>query len=372
METVRKSNRSAILKFINDNGPVSRKDLAQVIGLTPAAVTQICTDLLGEGILVESGTNSESQGAGRKKILLDINYDVAYVFAITIEPEDTVIALSNLQGKQIALKKRKTSSEKSPEEFLGELAKVCLSMMEENPRIVKKIAAVGVGVTGLVDQNRGISSKAYGIWEEPVDVRGVLSQRLNMPVLVENNVNALAIAELIYGTGREHDNLMVIKWGPGVGCAMIIDQQVYEGRHNKAAELGHFIVEPNGVRCSCGRRGCLETKISYQALNKIRPFGESDLGEAYEEAKKEGKEKAFDEAIDIFARSVVNSATIMAPNRIVLTGGLFSSQVIRERMVEACGNYDASWGEGRVVYSELSDRENYLGPVAICAKYLLF
>lgn len=372
METVRKSNRSAILKFINDNGPVSRKDLAQVIGLTPAAVTQICTDLLGEGILVESGTNSESQGAGRKKILLDINYDVAYVFAITIEPEDTVIALSNLQGKQIALKKCKTNNGKSPEEFLGGLAKVCLSMMEENPRLAQKITAVGVGITGLVDQSRGISSKAYGIWKEQVDVRQILSERLNMPVLVENNVNALAIAELIYGTGREHDNLMVIKWGPGVGCSMIIDKQIYEGRHNKAAELGHFIVEPNGIRCSCGRRGCLETKISYQALNRIRPFSETDLGEAYEAARKEHNEDAFDDAIDIFARSIVNSATIMAPNRIVLTGELFQSRVIREKLIEACGSYDASWGQGRVVYSELGDKENYIGPVAICAKYLLF
>lgn len=372
METVRKSNRSAILKFINDNGPVSRKDLAEVIGLTPAAVTQICTDLLGEGILVESGTNAQSQGAGRKKILLDINYDVAYVFAINIEPEYTVIALSNLQGKQIALKKCKTKGEESPGDFLDELAQVCLAMKEEHKAKAKNIAAVGVGITGLVDKTQGVSSKAYGIWEEQVDIRQILSKALGLPVLLENNVNALAVAELIYGTGREHDNLMVIKWGPGVGCAIIIDQQVYEGRHNKAAELGHFIVEPSGAQCSCGRRGCLETKISYQALNKIRPFSQSDLGFAYEAAKREHREKAFDDAIDMFARSIVNSATIMAPNRIVLTGELFQSQVIREQLIQSCGSYDASWGEGRVVYSELWDRENYIGPVAICAKHLLF
>ena len=174
METVRKSNRSAILKFINDNGPVSRKDLAQVIGLTPAAVTQICTDLLGEGILAETGTNSKSQGAGRKKILLDINYDVAYVFAITIEPEDTVIALSNLQGKQIAIKKCKTDGEKPPEEFLGDVAKSCISLKEAHPKIAKKLTMAGVGIPGLVDESQGISSKAYGIWDEPVDVRGIL------------------------------------------------------------------------------------------------------------------------------------------------------------------------------------------------------
>ena len=372
METVRKSNRSAILKFINDNGPVSRKDLAEVIGLTPAAVTQICTDLLKEEILVESGTNAKSQGAGRKKILLDINYDVAYVFAINIEPEYTVIALSNLQGNQIALRKCKTKGEENPKDFLEELAQVCATIKEEHKKVAKRIVAAGVGITGLVDQAHGVSSKAYGIWEEQVDVGPMLSEALGIPVLVENNVNALAVAELIYGMGREHDNLMVIKWGPGVGCAIIIDQQVYEGRHNKAAELGHFIVEPNGAQCSCGRRGCLETKISYQALNKIHPFSEANLGMAYEEAKREHREKAFDDAIDMFARSIVNSATIMAPNRIVLTGELFQSQVIRDQLIRSCGSYDASWGEGRVVYSELWDRESYIGPVAICTKHLLF
>lgn len=372
METVRKSNRSAIIKFINDNGPVSRKDLAEVIGLTPAAVTQICTELLREEILIESGTNAKSQGAGRKKILLDINYDVAYVFAINIEPEYTVIALSNLQGKQIDLKKCRTKGGENPKDFLEEVAQVCIAMKEEHKNIAKKITAVGVGITGLVDQIQGVSSKAYGIWEEQVNVSQILSEALGLPVLVENNVNALAVAELIYGTGREHDNIMVIKWGPGVGCAIIIDQQVYEGRHNKAAELGHFIVEPNGAQCSCGRKGCLETKISYQALNKIRPFHESGLGVAYEEAKREHREKAFDDAIDIFARSIVNSATIMAPNRIVLTGELFQSRVIREKLIQSCGSYDASWGEGRVVYSELWDRENFIGPVAICTKHLLF
>lgn len=67
METVRRRNRAAILKYINDHGPASRKDLAEVLGLTPAAVTQICTDLFEEGILIETGINVKSSGAGRKK-----------------------------------------------------------------------------------------------------------------------------------------------------------------------------------------------------------------------------------------------------------------------------------------------------------------
>lgn len=368
METVRKRNRATILKFINDSGPVSRKDLADVTGLTPAAVTQICTDLLQEGILVETGMDAENQGAGRKKILLDIDYDYAYVFAINIEPEYSVVALSNLCGNMVAYDRCKTDTGVAPEVFLNRLAQTCQKMKTEHPKIAQKVIAVGVGITGIVDKTNGVSKKAYGIWGSEVAVGDLLSKAMDLPVYVENNVNAFARAELFYGTGRQHDNLMVIKWGPGVGCAMIIDQEVYEGRHHKAAELGHFIVDPQGERCRCGRRGCLETIISYQALNKIVPFEQKDFGAVYLEHRAQG----FDEAIDIFARSIVNSATIMAPNRIIITGALFQGAEIREALIQACGRYDATWKEQRVLYSELSDREGYIGPVAICAKQILF
>lgn len=372
METVRKSNRSILLKFINDNGPVSRKDLADVTGLTPAAVTQICNDLLAERILLETGRNAKSHGAGRKKILLDINYDVYYVFAITIEPEQSVIAVSNLRGEKVAIKKVKTDASVKAEDFLQYLAACCRGLVEEKPQISEKTVAAGVGITGLVDSENGSSTKAYGIWDYEVDVRRILSEELQMPVYVENNVNAFAMAELFYGAGKEHDNLMVIKWGPGVGCAMIIDQSVYRGRHRKAAELGHFILDKDGERCHCGRRGCLETKISYQALNKIQPFAEEKFGEIYEKAEREGTAAGFDEANDLFARSIVNSATIMAPNRIILSGSLFRSEIIRKKLIAACGEYDSAWGEGRVIYTGLSDKEEYIGPVALCVKNLLF
>ncbi len=372
METVRRNNRAAILNYINTNGPVSRKDLAAIIGLTPAAVTQICTDLLSERILVEVGTNAESQRAGRKKILLDINYDVAYVFSINIESEFTTVALSNLKGDMVELERCHTDTKHSPEEFLIRMGKLCLEMLEHYPELSEDVVAVGVGVPGLVNAKEGISEKAYGIWDEAVDVKTVLGKVLAYPVFVENNVNALARAELLFGIGKDQNHLMVIKWGPGVGCAMIIDQDVYEGRRNRAAELGHFIVDPDGELCSCGRRGCLETKVSYQALNQIRSFDELEFEEAYLAAEKDGCAEPFEEAIDIFARSIVNSATIMAPHLIVITGSLFRGQIIRRKIMDACVKYDPSLVDGRILYSILSERESYIGPVATCAKHLLF
>ncbi|WP_456109741.1 ROK family protein [Roseburia hominis] len=372
METVRRKNRAAILKYINDGGPASRKDLAGVLGLTPAAVTQICTDLMEEGVLAETGINVERSGAGRKKVLLDLNYDAAYVYAINVEPQYTTVAISNLKGEKIALERIGTNPDIPAEEYLMQIAKLCRKLGEKYPNEAAKIAAVGVGVTGIVDKQNGISKRAYGIWDEEVNIVQILGGAFTVPIYVENNVNAFAMAELLYGTGREHDNLMVIKWGPGVGCSIIIDQEIYEGRHSKAAELGHFIVEKNGERCKCGRCGCLETKVSYQALCKIELFEEKEFGEVYRKSKGKPARVAFDEAIDVFARSIINSATIMAPNRIILTGVLFEDESVRYALTTACAGYDESWGEGRVLYSALADRESYIGPAAVCAKQLLF
>lgn len=372
METVRRSNRAAILKYINDHGPASRKDLAEVLGLTPAAVTQICTDLFEEGILIETGINVKSSGAGRKKVLLDINFAASYVCAMTIEPEYTTVALADFRGEVVATERCKTDISVPPEVYLNRLAQTAKCLMTTYGDETKELAAVGVGITGLVDKENGSSIKAYGIWDEPVEIAEILGHQFQVPVYIENNVNAFAMAELLYGTGKEHDNLMVIKWGPGVGCAIIIDQEIYEGRHAKAAELGHFIVEKNGAPCKCGRRGCLETKVSYNALCEIAPFAEEHFGEMFIQNQGNAIGTQFMEAMDLFARSIVNSATIMAPNRIILTGCLFENPCVREALITACSSYDASLGADRIQYSGLAQKEHYIGPVAICAKMLLY
>lgn len=304
--------------------------------------------------------------------MLDLNYDAFYVYAINIEPQYTTIAVSNLKGVQTAVRRVQTKRDISAEEFLLQIVDICRQLGAENVEVADRIAAVGVGVTGIVDKKSGVSKRAYGIWNEEVAIAQIFGRELEFPVYVENNVNAFAIAELLYGTGKENDNLMVIKWGPGVGCSVIIDQEIYEGRHSKAAELGHFIVEKDGELCKCGRRGCLETKVSYQALCRIEPFEENSFGEIYRKSEGTAKRKEFGHAIDIFARSIINSATIMAPNRIILAGVLFEDRGVREALTKACADYDESWGEGRVLYSALAEREGYIGPVAVCAKQLLF
>lgn len=385
LEMVKKRNRDSILRFLNQAGPISRKDIATALGLTPAAVTQICGEFMTGGLLVEKGIQEEESRAGRKKVLVDINYKYRWILGINIETERTSIALADLAGQPAGLKELPTEHTMQPEQFLHKIASVCREMIAEAGKKEMEIVGVGVGITGLVDRENGKSIHAYGIWNEEVPVASILGKELNLPVILENNVTCFALAELIYGIGREKDNLLFVKWGPGVGSAIVADNKIYEGRNGKAAELGHYIIEKDGKPCTCGRKGCLETKISthslkawlkenlsreetpnwYEILNgNADAVNLNNLGELLEHMDPKVKQYAG-EAMDRFARAIINCMTILAPNRVILFGPMFRFPSLREQLIADCSYYDESYNASNIIYTELSEREAYIGPIAL-------
>lgn len=359
MERVRQKNRSLILRYINNKGPASRKEIARESGLTQASVTQITTALIEEGILKEVGTSGvKSSNPGRREIFLDIEAGRYLTYAVNMEPDKTTIAICDFLGnlilgpdKKPMLRQLPTDKEAKPEQFLDAICQVCTEMSSAlKAKIRTRIENFSFAITGIVDRENGIARRAYGIWNEEVDVRGLINAKLGLPVLVENNVDAFATAVLFFGAGRKYDNLLVIKWGPGVGSSVVIDSHIYHGRHEKTAELGHTIVDPNGKPCVCGRRGCLETIVSADALSQL------------------GTEEEKQAVIDVFARAIVNSGTILAPNRIVLYGALSDQDALREELIRGCAAYDPSFGEKRILHSSLIGKESYIGPVALYAQ----
>ena len=365
MEAVKKRNRSSILRFINSEGPISKKDIADRLSLTPAAVTQICGEFMESGLLVERGIEDEEVvRAGRKKVLIDIAPGYCYIFGINIDPEHTEVALCDLKGNALNEKTIATEGSLSPREFLGRIGGICAALREEAGIPSERIAGIGVGITGRVDKERGISEHAYGIWKEPVGLAELLAEQTGLPVRVENNVNAFAAAELLFGMGQQHDNLLLVKWGPGVGSSILVRNHVYDRNHGRAAELGHVIVEKDGAPCSCGRRGCLETRVAGQVLQRRFPgFPERIASE---------QEPLLMQEIDLFARTLVNAATILLPEKVILYGGLFRYSWLREALVAACSHYDQRFDGNYICYSRLSGREAYIGPVAFFIKEEIF
>ncbi len=396
LENVKVRNRSAILSLLNSQGAMPRKDIARKVGLTPAAVTLLCTEMMEEGILVEKGELQEEKRAGRKKVLIDINYECKYVVAVSIETNVTWITISNIKGQALADRSIATETQIPPEEFLTNLAKECKVLLWEHGKKQEDMLGMGICIPGIVDRQRGISVHAYGIWKVQVDVRRVMEEVMQCAVIVENNVKAFAEGELAYGLGKTGDNLLFVKWGPGVGSAIVTNNQIYEGREHRAAEIGHYIIEPKGILCRCGRRGCLETRVSTKAIaEKIKSvYSQESMPQLYQITEGDAEKitedaliqwvqreeliadpavmEILDKSIERMARAIVNVMTILAPDNTVLYGSMLENEVIRSLFMKYCREYDSGYTEEYIKPSKLSDKIYYIGATAIVTRRLFF
>lgn len=128
------------------------------------------------------------------------------------------------------------------------------------------IAAVGVGAAGYVDKARAIVMFAPNIAWRDVNLKAELEERIQLPVVVENDANAAAWGEFTFGAGHDIDDLLMVAVGTGVGGGVVLDGELYRGAFGVGAEIGHMRVVPDGILCGCGNRGCLEQYGSGTAL----------------------------------------------------------------------------------------------------------
>ena len=157
LENVKLSNRSSILLLLNNNGAMSRKDIAETVGLTAASVTLICSELLEQGLIVELGEANEEKRAGRKKILVDINPSFRSVLCIAIESDVTYIAVTDMKGKVLCNTSMNTDREIPPETFLKNVTDECQKLFWKNGIVKEKVLGAAVTIPGSVDRVKGIS-----------------------------------------------------------------------------------------------------------------------------------------------------------------------------------------------------------------------
>lgn len=400
LENVKIKNKKTILKLLNNSGSMSRKDIAQNVELTPAAVTMLCAEMISDNMLVEKGEIEEAHKVGRKKVSISINYQYKSVLAISIEKKYTYIFLCDLKGTIITSKTIKTNNNIPPKDFLLYLSKECKEMLWDSNQKIDNILGLGICIPGIVDRKRGVSVHAYGIWKEEVLVKSIMEEYMNLNTELENNVKAFAEGELLYGLGKKFNDLLFIKWGPGVGAAIIINNRVYEGKNNNAAEIGHYIIEKDGIPCQCGRHGCLETRVSITAIvKKIKSmYSEIDTPILYKSTNGDIKQitenwfsnlikgtnkipeqlsdelvvNSLNKNIERLARAIVNVITILSPAHTILLGNMMENDYMSQKLIDYCQNYDSTYNENFISRSSLIEKSYYIGPTAIIANKFFF
>jgi len=253
-------NRSAILAYLGSHGPTSRAELARVLAVSPALMTQLTRDLIADGLLVEL-EHSPSQG-GRPARMLGLVTSAGRAIGVKVVADHVAFVEMQLDGT--LTRSASVPFDASSATQLARLADLIREFVangEDYP-----LLGIGVGVPGAVDrQGSGIVDSPQLGWQR-VPVGPMLRQELGLPVLVENNVNALAMAERLYGLGREHANFLVLTIGTGVGAGIVVDGVVLRGFTGAAGEVGHIPVSDGGPLCVCGNHGCLEAFVGEAAL----------------------------------------------------------------------------------------------------------
>lgn len=390
MASIKQSNRRNILKVLNNNGPLSRKDIAELVELTPAAVTILVNDMIEEGLIKEVGQLVDNDSrVGRKKILVDLDYNFKKVIGIIIGPDNTGIGIADLKGDIICEQELKTQPSLPATDFLKMVAEECVQILWKNNIMKGDILGVGVGIIGPVEPKKGISKEVYGLWSNPVPVKDILEENLELPVVLDNNVRCLARAELNFSAGISNGNILFIKNGPGIGATVLLNKEVYYGTHNIAAEIGHIIVKKNGNLCRCNQRGCLEAEASSEAIinqaKKALAAGETPalaqlcagdqdritLTEVFAVLEKDDVvAKIINQAVYYLAIGIFNAFQMYDPGLVILYGPIFSYQIFNQLLLREINQLNPCKNYHRFIkFSKLSSKKEYLGGISLAISH---
>ena len=194
------------------------------------------------------------------------------MFCIGVDLGGTNIAAGIVDEKGTLLRKDSvpTKAGRNPDEIIKDMAELCRNLIKEQNLAIKDIEYVGIATPGSADSERGIVVSAYNLGFSNYPLAAKLKEYLGVEkVLIENDANAAAKGEAEYGAARHYNDSVMITLGTGVGGGIILGKKIHSGFNFRAAELGHVVIELDGLQCSCGRKGCWETYSSATGLIRL-------------------------------------------------------------------------------------------------------
>lgn len=278
---IRGANRALVLQTLRKFPQISRAELARRTGLSEGAVSRISADLLQQRLILEQGAENSTGGRPGTRLELDQTHHRA--IGVDIRQWETRVSLGNLQGQLLETHRFRTPSS----------SKRTLDMVVEQVALLRAdleagcAHGVGVSVRGIVDHENGVVELGSARTWDRVNVKEYLEERLALPVFVDNDVRAAALAQFRLGSTEVHDSrcMLFIRVDEGVGMGIVMDGKIYRGTHRSAGEIGQMVVaDAPGVGVQ-DRPGCLELMAAnpatfqrYQSLSsENRPMsGESE------------------------------------------------------------------------------------------------
>ena len=264
MMALKRGNRSAVLYALHAAGSLSRKRLSAGVQLTPAAITKIISELIGEG-LVREGASVPAPGAGRREVRLMLVPDARFGLGILIDRHTAILSAARLDGTCVFSESIELQEDAPAEETVISLCRRLMQLAEALPQ--ERLLGVGIAVRGVTDTAGRRSQNSMGALSGgELPIADWVERETGLRAYMMNNVRALLAAQLFLTRDANVRGQYFLRCEYGIGAAMTANGDLWLGGSNRCSEIGHIPVVQGGKICTCGKRGCLETVASPMAL----------------------------------------------------------------------------------------------------------
>ncbi|GAA1271064.1 ROK family transcriptional regulator [Sphaerisporangium rubeum] len=253
-----------ILRLLRDEGPLSRAELGDRLALSRSRVVAELEHLIA-GDLVQEAGSAASRG-GRRSTLVELHSDLRFA-GIDLGVTSIDLEITNGRLEPVAAVREPADIRSGPKTVLGRVDAILAELRSDGA--YARLSGIGIGVPGPVSFRDGVpaSPPIMPGWDG-YPVRELLARKHSCPVVVDNDVNIMAMGERYAGVARSADDVLFVKIGSGVGCGIFIGGELYRGPDGCAGDIGHIQVETDDPVCSCGHIGCLEALFSGIALER--------------------------------------------------------------------------------------------------------
>lgn len=384
VDLVKQLNSAAVYRLIDQQGPISRIQIAELSQLAPASVTKITRQLIERGLIKE--VDQQASTGGRRAISIVTETRYFHTVGVRLGRNDATVMLFDLSGKTLA-QGEYPLPEQTQDTLEQALFAAISHFIDQNERKIRELIAISVILPGLVDPANGIVRYMPHIAVNEWPLVSALQRHFNVSSFVGHDIRSLALAEHYFGASRDCDDSILVRLHRGTGAGIIANGRVFLGSNGNVGEIGHIQVDPLGERCHCGNFGCLETIAANDAIeNRVRHL----LAEGYPSVltPESCKISLICQAAmqgDALAREVIEyvgrylgkviaiSINLFNPQKVVLAGEVTEADKILFPAIASCINSQVLSAFRKnlpVVRSEL-DHRSAIGAFALAKRAML-
>ena len=268
-DALREHNLALVLQHIAAGDPVTRARIAAATGLTKTTVSSLVDDLVSARLVVELGPEARGE-IGRPGSALTLDPSGYAGIGLEINVDYIAVCLADLTGEVRYLRTRpRDNRAQSPAKVLGRAVRMIRTAVARAEAARLTVAGLGVAVPGPVETDSGLLRLAPNLGWVDVPVAAILADRLaglDLAVVVDNEANLAALGELWFGGHHDLADFIHVSGEIGVGGGVVLSEELFRGVRGFAGEIGHVVVQPDGPRCRCGARGCLEQVAGQEAI----------------------------------------------------------------------------------------------------------